>query len=279
MMGSIRWNAAALAVLLVLAGCAPDITETDFFSRHPEPSEAPDDAPRLLGERTVDGVSVALLTRGNLHAGYNRMLVRLRHADTDAIIPAATVQLIPTRRDGATEIPAPLDPAVHYEADDDGLMEAGAYFIQPPGGEQIWDVAVNATFGATTVEAVIDVPVVDSLWLQTVESTGGTPRYYVAWLAPTRPTTGEDDIAFGLFEETAGGFAPVEDAGIDLYPYMDMGGGDGHSTPYSAPAYAGAGRYQGRINFIMSGGWDMTLYVSRPGMTSETVVFRGFIVY
>ncbi|NND69985.1 MAG: hypothetical protein HKN43_00240, partial [Rhodothermales bacterium] len=74
------------------------------------------------------------------------------------------------------------------------------------------------------------------------------------------------------------GFIPVTDAQIDLYPYMDMGAGEGHSTPFEKPVHIGDGEYRGMVNFIMAGGWDMTVYVQRPLSAPDTVLFQGFIV-
>ncbi len=61
---------------------------------------------------------------------------------------------------------------------------------------------------------------------------------------------------------------------LDLYPYMDMGAGEGHSTPFLAPTHVGDGHYRGEVNFIMSGGWDMTVRMSG----GEEVIFKGFTV-
>ncbi|MEZ4703418.1 MAG: FixH family protein [Rhodothermales bacterium] len=264
---------------LVLGGCAPDITETDFFSRHPDPSEAQeDDLPRLLGQQTLEGWDLALLSRGEIHAGYNHLLVRLNRSGTDEHATSARLQLIPTREEDGSTIAAPVESPLPVEADDSGYFSVPVLFLQPKGPTFTWQVAVVAQMGSETRTGRFDVPVVDSLWLQEVVSPGQFP-YYVAWVQPGRPKTGEDTIAFDLFARTEDGFAPIDDASVDLYPYMDMGGGDGHSTPYAAPAHTAKGRYEGRINFIMSGGWDMTVFVDRPGEARDTVLFPRFIVY
>ncbi len=269
---------AVVIAVAVASGCAPDITETDFFSRHPDPSEAPkDEAPRVLGQTAVDGWEIALLSRGDVFAGYNRLYVRLRAAGDDVPVTRVPVQLVPTREVDGVVITTPVDPPIEADADEAGLIPARALFLQDDAEPETWQVTVRATLGGGVREARFDVPVVDSLWLQVVDRAGVSP-YYVAWIQPEQPRTGEDTIAFGLYEPTSDGFRVIEDAAIDLYPFMDMGGGDGHSTPYAAPAHTGDGRYEGRINFIMSGGWDMTVYVQRPGDTRDTVLFQRFIV-
>ena len=64
----------------------------------------------------------------------------------------------------------------------------------------------------------------------------------------------------------------------DLYPYMDMGGGDGHSTPYD-DFTAEDGRYRWMVDFIMSGGWEMTVTLTPPGESQQTFRFVGYTVY
>ena len=58
-----------------------------------------------------------------------------------------------------------------------------------------------------------------------------------------------------------------------------MGADQGHSTPYEAPVHTSNGRYKGSVNFIMSGGWDMTVFIQHTDMARDTVKFNGFIVY
>ena len=73
--------------------------------------------------------------------------------------------------------------------------------------------------------------------------------------------------------------AAVDGATVELYPYMDMGGGDGHSTPHSGPEALDGGRYGWDVNFIMSGGWEMTVTLSPPGEVDRVATFIGYTVY
>lgn len=262
---------ALCMVALGLFGCAPDIGETDFYSLHPE--EEVESEVLTLGTQTVGSWTLALKARTALHVGYNRLLIEA--VQGDAPVEKATVQLTPRRQGQA----APLDAPVTVQADADGYLGVGAYFLQPKGDAQAWMIQMVLETQGQSVVADFDVTVQDSLWMQTLlhPETGAT--YYLSWVQPVRPTTGEDDLAFAIHEATTTGFVPVTDVQLDAYPYMDMGAGEGHSTPYEAPTHDANGLYRGQINFIMSGGWDLTLFIDHSSAPRDTVVFRGFTVY
>lgn len=252
-------------------GCAPDISETDFYSLHPE--EEVEAEALTLGAQTVGAWELVLKARTAPHVGYNRLLIEATRGGT--AVEEATVQLAP-RRQGQT---APLYAPVTVQADAEGYLEAGAFFLQPKGDAQTWTVQMALEALGQSVVVDWDVTVRDSLWMQTLAHplTGAT--YYLSWVQPARPITGEDVLIFAIHKATTTGFAPVRDVQLDVYPYMDMGAGEGHSTPYEAPQHDAGGLYRGTINFIMSGGWDLTLFVDHPSAPRDTVVFRGFTVY
>jgi hypothetical protein len=90
---------------------------------------------------------------------------------------------------------------------------------------------------------------------------------------------GNNTFEVAVHRWTGADFVPVSDATASLSPYMDMGGGDGHSTPFTPPQALGGGRYRASVDFIMSGGWEMTVGLARPGAPAATVRFLGFTVY
>lgn len=270
-----EWYIAAglLTFGLTIAGCSPDITETEFYSRHPDPASLEPPALRSLGVASEGDFEVELLTRTDPHAGHNVLSVRASRAG--APVETATLQLQPVL-DG---VPSPWYAPSESTADEDGLLEVAGLFLQPKGPDQTWDVRLTLSAGASSAELAFSFAVVDSLWMQTFDVPSTGDAVFVSWVTPVRPTTGDADFEVSIHRRTAVGFERLENATLDLYPYMDMGAGEGHSTPYKAPVYATAGVYRGRVNFIMSGGWDMTVYVSIPGEPQQAVVFRGFTVY
>ena len=269
---------AALLVLAGLGGCVPDgITDYDY-KQHQPPSTLPEERGNVLvGEAETSGVRVALFIDKGAHTGYNRLRVRLSDATSEAAIGEARVTFAPryTREGEAWEVP--FEDPTSTQADDEGFFEGAAFFLPPESeaGQFALDVAFDAGGRSGAVTFPLDVR--ESLWMQRVETAAG--RYFVSWVHPERPAVGENVFEVTLHRETEGGYAPLTSAALDLYPYMDMGGGDGHSTPYEATVHAGEGRYRGTVDFIMSGGWDMTVYVRREGAATDTVLFEDYTVY
>ena len=75
------------------------------------------------------------------------------------------------------------------------------------------------------------------------------------------------------------GYEAYNAASVDLYPYMDMGGGEGHSTPFESPVFVRDGRYAGEVDFIMAGGWEMTVYLQLDQVEQHVVKYENFYVY
>lgn len=263
-----------LAFLVLATGCAPDITETDFYSRHPENSAAGSEE-TTLGQNTINGVTVTVLASEALHVGPNVILVETALGANP--ITSGTVQVSARWITNARELDPPFGRASASVTDDDNRFQIPVYLLEPVD-EGHWVLDLAFTIEGVSGQWRLDVDVEPDMWVQYVDSTEAGDGYYVAWLEPARPQTGQSDLELGLYTLTDDGFAPVDDATLNLYPYMDMGGGEGHSAPFEAPVHAGSGLYRGSVNYVMAGGWDLTVYVDRPG-TSATVVFKGFTVY
>ncbi|NNE35303.1 MAG: FixH family protein [Rhodothermales bacterium] len=266
---------SVLGAILLASACSPDITETDFYSRHPDDAPSVEEGPVVVGEQTVDGITVSLLRTEVLHAGYNDLMVRLEESNGAAISNARiAIAAIASRASIDYE---PLSFGSPVVGSSDGTADVGVLLLQTAESDVDWTLNVAATFGNRSVSVPFDIEVSDSLWVQRVE-TSASNELLIAWVQPVRPQTGDTSLEFAVYRDTGVSFEAVTNAEIDLYPYMDMGGGDGHSTPYTIPEQVEPGRYRGRINFIMAGGWDLTLFVNLADEPANEIVFQGFRV-
>ena len=98
----------------------------------------------------------------------------------------------------------------------------------------------------------------------------------VTWEEPEAPVAGRNTVRLRVFDRATR--APIDAATLNVYPYMDMGGGEGHSTPFRTPVALGGGRFDVEIDFVMSGRWDLTVYVNPGSGPAETTVLRGYYV-
>ena len=263
-------------LLLFLAGCAPDIAETDFFSQHPEEID-PESLWVELGTASENGLAFRVLAPEGLQVGYSTVWVEIREGET--LVSAGTIDVVPMWVTSTGSVISPLANARAAKNEETDRFEANPFFLQPANEAGHWELYVDYAVSGKQGALVFTVDVAEDIWVQHVDDGSD---YYMAWVLPVEPTTGVDAIQFALYHLDGTNFEPIEGAEIDLYPYMDMGAGEGHSTPYEAPTHVGGGIYTGEVNFIMSGGWDMTAYV-QPGGDSgiarvDTVLFKGFIV-
>jgi hypothetical protein len=247
------------SMALLLGGCAPDITETDFFSRHPEDTVPVSDEVVLLDHQN-GAVSIRLISEGGLRAGLNDILIESSGG-------ATRIQLSAILDTGLHRIESPV-PTEEIE-------NGQSVFVLPPEGVD-GDWLIQLTYTTPDGQWAVHAPVSirESQWVQRLADSDN----YISWMTPIIPSSGIETMEFALHHFTGEAFQPVENAQMDLYPYMDMGGGEGHSAPYVAPVSSGNGRYRGNVNFIMSGGWDLTVQVDVPAIGNKSVLFKGFTV-
>ena len=257
-------NRLFLFVALVgLAGCVPDgLTDFDFQGLQPDPP-----ADELTGEVVVGtardaGLTVELTAmRGGPHLGYVRLGLAVTRGGT--AVTDATVSLSATAdADPAPGVALPLEDTASAEG---GVYRGAAFLLAPDTTARQFTLTATIASGGTTTEVAFPIEA----------------RYdvLVSWVDPLRPVVGENRYVVAAHRWTGTAFEPVDGATVRLYPYMDMGGGDGHSTPHGAPEALGDGRYGWDVDFIMSGGWEMTVTLAPPGEADCTAAFVGYTVY
>jgi len=248
-----RSLAGVALAALVLAGCLPDdLTDYDWKARQPDPLPAPVARGRVLvGTASAGAVSVTLSIDEGPREGANVVYVAGASATVDASCGGA---------------PMPVEPA------DDVPGATARVFLLPaaPGAS----CEIGATVGQAAGSARAAFPVVAVASPTTLQRAGGG---FVAWVRPVTPLVGRNALVVRTFDADA---RPADAGVMDLYPYMDMGGGAGHSAPYRAPQRTGAGRYEGEVDFIMSGRWDLTVYLDCDASATRTTArFPGFYVF
>ncbi len=256
-----RTQTLGLIWLLSLAACAPDITDTGFFQRHPDGNELSDRV--ALGTVDIAGQTVALSAAGPLTEGWNTILV-------EPGVPSLSLQ--PVWTDGERTVRSPFPAPVAVETDEGLTFDV--LFLAPPDDSGQWELALGSAGAAAG--PVVSLPVDVNPGWQVVRL--ADPTYSLTWYAPRQPATGNDRLELFLHRFDGTRFEGVSNASLALDPYMDMGGGEGHSTPYTDPVDAGDGWYTASINFIMSGEWDVRVQVSAPGQPTESVQFADFNV-
>ena len=255
---------------LLTTGCAPSITDTDFFREHPADIDS-EETSTELGIVTDGNLRITLSAPDSLQIGSS--IVWAEATIDGSPISDADITVLSRWVTKSRTIDSPLGAVRLVASDTPGRLEGIPIFVPPHGEEGYWQLKITHKVGGKSGESVLPIKIKSSIWVQY------TDGYYISWVQPIRPVIGLDVIEFALHRLVDKEFLPMEDASIDLYPWMDMGADQGHSTPYEAPRHVSHGLYKGTVNFIMSGGWEMTVLVQRPDVPQDTINFKGFTVY
>ena len=261
-----------LILLLGLAACVPDnLTDFDFKGLQPPPPADEPTGDVVVGTASDGGLEVTLTAaRGGPHLGYVRLGLEVR--DGGAAVPGARIGLEAQATAGpAAGVALPVEPP--GAAGDDGVYRAAAFLLSPDTTARRFAVRAVVQANGKTAEVAFPVEARRALWMQP------DGDLLVSWVDPLRPVVGVNRYVVAVHRWTGAAFEPVDGATADLEPYMDMGGGDGHSTPYDGFEALGGGRYGWDVDFIMSGGWEMGVAVTPPGGLEARVEFVGYTVY
>lgn len=239
-----------VAVALLLAACVPDgLTDYDWKARQPDPLPPP-----VLRGRVLVGTA---------NAGATPLTLSIDEGPREG----ANVAYV-TGASGVTLDAACSGAPMPVEAAPDVPAATARLFLLPerPGAA----CEIGATTGGQRAAFSV-VAVASPTTLQRADG------FTLAWQQPLKPLVGGNALVLRLFDAQR---RPVDVPALGLYPYMDMGGGSGHSTPFRPPGRTVPGRFDGQVDFVMSGRWDLTVYLDRDAATPRvTFRFPGFYVF
>lgn len=233
-------------VLIAFSGCLPDgLTDVDWKARQPDP------LPPAVSRGWVEvgrSADLAVAIAEGPRVGVNRLRVTGADGAPRPFTASAACGDRSMPVDGAT---VTLLPAT------------------PPEGDATAPCRLSIVSGAATLGADLAVRAAPDRAVATSER-------WIVWEAPDSARVGATRVVLRVLDRAS--LAPVDGA-VTVFPYMDMGGGDGHSTPFQGPFALGDGRHRVDLDFLMSGRWDLTVRVPLGPGRVESGVLRGFVVH
>lgn len=221
---------------------------------------------------TVDGYAISLESDKALETGSNDLYWKIEK-DGKVVVPES-VSINPMMDMGDMMHSTPYEqPEIAEE--DDRYFKNMAVFIMPGGTMGSWSVQFEITLQNDEV-ITGELPVeVTSSWRLTSVRDQNDKIYFITWHTPEKPVVGQNELTFLIHtRESMMSFPSVNDLEISIYPYMDMGGGSGHSTDYTTPTANENGYYEGSINYSMSGTWTTSVELIAENDTLPEVVFE-----
>ncbi len=231
----------------------------------------------LISTATVSGYTIELYSEDALTTGYNNLYFRVLEGSD--VTDISEMSIMPVMHMTMMDHAAPYSQPTRMEGFED-YFAGYTVFIMPSGEMGTWDIEFDITTMANeTISGMFEAVTVASSWRLTSVTSENDQNYYVTWYAPENPKTGDQELTVMVHKrENMMSFPAVVDAEVTIYPWMDMGGGSGHSTNFEEPVAMGEGMYTGSINYSMSGTWTTEVTVVDGDETIGTVLFEYSVI-
>ena len=223
---------------------------------------------------TADGVTVSLFAEKEIETGANDLYWKVEENGNSVDIKSFSIT--PLMEMATMTHSTPYKNPVLFK-ENENYYHNMAVFIMPSGEMGTWAIPFEIeTMTGKIIAGEVPIEVNSSWKLTSVRDANNNNKvYFITWLAPQKPVSGNNDLMFMVHtRETMMSFPAVSDAELIVYPYMDMGGGQGHSTDFTTPVAMGDGMYEGDINYSMSGVWTTSVRLVMANDTLPEVVFE-----
>ena len=223
-----------------------------------------------LGSESLFGGShnLQLFMSEDPFVGYNKVAARLVEAQGEKVVSNAKLEFIPVMDMGGMIHGSPVEQAKYVE--DMNAHMGGATLVMPStAGTWSFDVVV-ATSENSTDTAHFEVQVVEkspSRLYSFVSPADSNDSYFVALRSPKVPEVGMNDFEIMIYKkESMMSFPPDSTLTVQIETLMP---GMGHGSPNNVnPIYSGNGLYSGKVNFTMSGDWQVGISISDQNSVS-----------
>jgi copper chaperone NosL len=228
--------------------------------------------PVSLGEATVEGYQVQLLSAAPLHAGYNSVTVALTGGDGQPVADAQ-VTLLPFMdmvdgRHHGSGVQGPVQTAP-------GVYD-GALIFSMPGGPDLgsWQVTTAFTDTAKGGSGSVAIPVeVTASKLHGSFVGPEEMKIFLSVVQPATPVVGRQPFeVYAMQKRGMFDWPTLDNLTLEVTPEMPT---MGHGSPGNVnPVFQGDGRYLGTVNFSMSGTWTVLVVVKDGDDMLGEVVFE-----
>ncbi len=215
-----------------------------------------------LGEFTADGVTVAAYSEAPLDMGFHHIYFEVHEDGALLDRPEITFTTMMHMENHSHASPH-QNPSAERDPDA-GLFRGWAIFTMPSGMMGSWELIVSVRdpdADGREVEGMIDIEIEESARVRTFMADSGQ-RYVLTLVQPKNPRTGLNDLVVTLHQrESMMHFPPVKTALFDFEPWMpSMDHGSSNNVD---PVHDSDGFYHGKVNFSMTGDWELRFDIHR----------------
>jgi len=220
------------------------------------------------------GTKVIVYAKDSLAVGYNPIFIQLKDSASGAAITRAEVSINPVMKMMSMSHSCPIENPSSSTANADGYFTAASVFIMPSNDMEYWNLNITAknTISGKTGTASPKVWVKNSANLKSLTSTIDAAKVFVAWVQPTKPVVGINDLEFVVYtKQDMMHFPAASGYKIAMTPSMPS---MGHSSPNNVdPVHQSNGHYKGKVNFTMTGLWRVDLVLTKTGVSGQDALY------
>lgn len=219
-----------------------------------------------LAEGFSVGTKIELYADDTLRTGYNRLYIRVLDSATNAVVRDAHLSIHPEMDMGSMKHSCPTEqtPSAVITGD---LFPAATIFTMAGSNMNKWSITIEFHNHISDRESEITFPisVVSGSFPPKIFMGSDGKAMILSMLPVAKPIVGMNDVEFAVFTSASDVFTPVDDLTMTITPEMPS---MGHGSPNNVnPTAKGNGHYTGKVNFIMTGEWKITLDLLRSGTT------------
>lgn len=227
------------------------------------PVETPNNTLVKIGETYIIGAKAKAVVYSNkaFETGYNEVFVALFDSLDGTQLSRGHFELTPMMNMGTMMHSSPVE-NTHDTVTTNGYFKCAVVFSMPGNASQWF---LNFSFhnhkNELEGEGSLGVNVSDASparFKSTVITLDSNAKVFISYLLPSAPKVGINDFEIVLHKKASMmDYLPVENYTVEIVPEMPS---MGHGSPNNVnPVHIGNGHYKGKVNFTMTGLWQVKL--------------------
>lgn len=233
-----------------------------------------------VGEAYAIGAKakVVVYSESSLKTGYNKLHTIVYDSASGTILKSGHLEIIPMMDMGTMQHSSPVENQ-ESETPVNNFYESAVIFTMPSSAMSSWHLHIHFHNHATDMEgeAELDVTVANQTparVLTSVLAADENSKVVISLIPPVKWKAGLNDFEITIHKMVSmEDFPTVEDYTVEVEPEMPS---MGHGSPNNVnPVHTSNGHYMGKVNFTMSGLWNVKLKLFKNGkLVSEGLLFE-----
>lgn len=203
---------------------------------------------------TENGITISLYASETLFVGYNTIKAKMENQEGELLSGNVSITPMMQMMDMAHSAPAENTGEQTFN---EGVVEFNVVFVMPSGEMGGW--SLDFDINGTEISVPVQVSNPEKARLTSfVSQMDETTMYFVALINPNEPEVGSNDIEIAVFKRAnMMDWPAVTGLSFTLEPWMVS---MDHGSPNNeAPVHVKDGHYIGKVNFTMTGDWQIRL--------------------